>query len=108
MQPSAEASKISMDETFAYQKPKPKLAPAPVDQKQLMQSVVQKSIKLGQEMKKEKEMEKKSEPVKVPEEKKANDSKEMKTENKVKEMNNTAPAHEDDRISKARDLFQAK
>lgn len=44
LQPSAESTKISMDETFTYQKPKPKPAPAPVDQKKLLQTVVQKSI----------------------------------------------------------------
>jgi hypothetical protein len=33
LQPSVEASRISMDETFSYQKPKPKAPPPPVDQK---------------------------------------------------------------------------
>jgi hypothetical protein len=48
LQPSAEATKISMDETFTYQKPKPAPAPAPVDQKKLLQTVVQKSLQLSQ------------------------------------------------------------
>lgn len=106
MQPSAEASKISMEETFSYQKPKPKPAPAPVDQKKLMQSVVQKSIQLGQEMKKERDMEKKSEPAIVKEEKKVNITKYSNSSaEKVKNTNTTTPVSEDDKISKARELF---
>ena len=50
LQPSAESTKISMDETFSYQKPKPKAAPAPVDQKALLQAVVQKSLQLSQSL----------------------------------------------------------
>jgi len=44
LQPSLEATKISMDETYSYQAPKPKLAPAPVDQKALLKAVVEKSV----------------------------------------------------------------
>jgi len=54
LQPSAEATKISMEETFTYQKPKPKPAPPPVDQKKLLQAVVQKSLRLTQSKSQEK------------------------------------------------------
>ena len=54
LQPSAEATKISMEETFTYQKPKPKPTPPPVDQQKLLQAVVQKSLQLTQSKSKEK------------------------------------------------------
>lgn len=55
LQPSAESTKISMDETFTYQKPTPKAAPAPEDQKKLLQAVVEKSLQLSQNKQKDKE-----------------------------------------------------
>ena len=95
-----------MDETFSYQKPKPKAPPPPpVDQKKLLQSVVQESLKLSQAKEKAKIVEKEAAKP-APEMKKSN-----KTEGiaapKVQAANSTATA-EADKISKARDLFQAK
>lgn len=94
-----------MDETFSYQKPKPKAPPPPVDQKKLLQTVVQESLKLSKAKAKEKIVEK--EPAKpAPEMKKSNKTEKIAAP-KAQAANSTATA-EADKISKARDLFQAK
>lgn len=88
-----------MDETFTYQKPKP--APAPVDQKKLLQTVVQKSLQLSQSKQKAKEAT--HEAPKPVAEKKAEAPK--RPSEPVKEA--PAPKH-DDTFLKAQDLLQAK
>lgn len=102
LQPSAESTKISMDETFTYQKPQPKTPPAPVDQKKLLQTVVQKSIQLSQSKKKEKEA--------VHETKKAGIEKKAEAARRSSEPAKKMPEakHDAENFIKAQDLLQAK
>lgn len=91
-----------MDETYSYQAPKPKAAPAPVDQKALLKAVVQKSIQLSQSKQNERETRQEEKAAVV-------DMKSPATERKSEPVKQAPAAKsEDDTFSKAQDLFQAK